>query len=310
MRFGAAAAMKERSRNILVGLTTLVGLIGLAALMLTFGSFTMPWDRGYPVVVELPDAGGLSEGSRVTLSGIPVGSIQNVSHGQTAAEVSIVARIDQDYDIPQGVIAEVRQVVVGSGSTLALTLPEALEPGPPLARDGTAVIQGEIVSPGDMVVKALDNILRGPSEDFHAFVESVAPLAGSVNDILADDQVQSDLRNTLGNVRKISETLETTAAKLDQAADSIPGLLDSTEKSIQDLAGDYRGVAQTLTGTLARVDAVAKQIEQGEGSAGRLLNDPELYENLNDAAQELEAALEDARTLIRQLRAEGVRVDL
>jgi phospholipid/cholesterol/gamma-HCH transport system substrate-binding protein len=44
-----------------------------------------------------------------------------------------------------------------------------------------------------------------------------------------------------------------------------------------------------------RFERVAAQLSEGEGSASRLLNDKQLYENLNQAATELRTLLADIR---------------
>jgi phospholipid/cholesterol/gamma-HCH transport system substrate-binding protein len=44
-----------------------------------------------------------------------------------------------------------------------------------------------------------------------------------------------------------------------------------------------------------RFEKVAAQLSEGEGSASKLLNDKQLYENLNQAATELRSLLADIR---------------
>ncbi|MEM6749803.1 MAG: MlaD family protein [Planctomycetota bacterium] len=302
--------MSERARNALVGLTTVVALLGFAGMMLAFGSFSNPWGKSYDLTVRLDDAGGLREGSRVTLGGIPIGNVTHVAYGDGPRDIRVTAQVEGDTPIPQGVTAEVRQAVVGGGSTLALMLPADVAPGPALATDGTAQVNGVVISPGDAVVAALDKILREPAQDFHTFVESFAPLADSVTGVLGDEQVQADLRDTLANAGEVIAKLTTTADKLGALADEAPELLETTRVSVRDLAADYRKVAEDLSAVLQRADAVATKIDEGQGAAGRFLNDPALYDNLADAAERLQSAIDEARALIRQLREEGLQVEL
>ena len=50
-----------------------------------------------------------------------------------------------------------------------------------------------------------------------------------------------------------------------------------------------------IDGVSARLDALMTKVEKGEGTAGRVLQDPALYENFNAAAKELRALIGDVR---------------
>jgi phospholipid/cholesterol/gamma-HCH transport system substrate-binding protein len=45
----------------------------------------------------------------------------------------------------------------------------------------------------------------------------------------------------------------------------------------------------------ARIDKLAADLEQGKGAAGQLLQDKQLYENMNGAASELRGLIGDIR---------------
>jgi hypothetical protein len=55
--------------------------------------------RGYPLVVQLADAGGLQQGDRVRVAGVPVGTVRHVSlrDGAVVAEISV----DRDLSLPR-----------------------------------------------------------------------------------------------------------------------------------------------------------------------------------------------------------------
>ncbi len=70
--------MEDRSRNIVVGITALAGLVGLAFLLMLFGRLPAFLESGYELRVELPSAGGLKQGSVARFSGIDVGRVVSV----------------------------------------------------------------------------------------------------------------------------------------------------------------------------------------------------------------------------------------
>ena len=58
-----------------------------------------------------------------------------------------------------------------------------------------------------------------------------------------------------------------------------------------------------MNSAASRFDALMQRLEKGEGTAGRLASDPELYNNLNLAAKEMRALMEAIRKDPRQVPA-------
>ena len=54
------------------------------------------------------------------------------------------------------------------------------------------------------------------------------------------------------------------------------------------------------------MQSIANKIDKGDGTAGKLVNDPKLYEGLSDSAAELHLTIKDLRRLIQQWEQEGV----
>jgi phospholipid/cholesterol/gamma-HCH transport system substrate-binding protein len=50
-----------------------------------------------------------------------------------------------------------------------------------------------------------------------------------------------------------------------------------------------------MNSAASRFDALMQRLEKGEGTAGKLAQDPELYHNLNAAAREMRVLMEEIR---------------
>ena len=68
--------------------------------------------------------------------------------------------------------------------------------------------------------------------------------------------------------------------------------------------------AEKLSELMASAHRTALKIEGGEGSAGMLVNDPRLYNNLMDAASQLEKLLGEFRELVEGWKAGGLQLDI
>jgi phospholipid/cholesterol/gamma-HCH transport system substrate-binding protein len=111
-------------------------------------------------------------------------------------------------------------------------------------------------------------------------------LAGISTAINAGNQ---DITQTLSNLAAISSQLK--AARLDSSAIKASVAIDSVTASLSDLRVTLGGAQSAI----AKVDTLAQHLVNGEGSAGKLLTDEELYDNLVRTSRHLQLLLQDLR---------------
>ena len=97
-----------------------------------------------------------------------------------------------------------------------------------------------------------------------------------------------DVQQILGNARVASENLQALSAQLSGAASGVPGLVARTDsvvgalgQAVTDLRPGIAAFAPTVTearSALTNFNALLTQLQTQEGSLGRLLSDPALYE--------------------------------
>ncbi len=113
------------------------------------------------------------------------------------------------------------------------------------------------------------------------------------------DQTQ-ELTNAWTNAAK---KVETTVGDIGGRADEISAEFKDLSAKAQDVLGRAQAAADGLALNLEKVN-------KGDGTVGRLMNDPALYENLNEAADRLDTVLQEAQQLIGKYKAEGIRLKL
>lgn len=132
---------------------------------------------------------------------------------------------------------------------------------------------------------------------------------------LNDQGLRDRVRESVDNANKIL----TDAQGLIQTWKDTGAAVDATAKQVTEQAAklDQRAgeLTQAAKATLARLQSAADgltatldQVNQGQGTLGQLVTNPDLYRNLDDAARRLDATLEEARQLIEKFKAEGVRL--
>ena len=86
---------------------------------------------------------------------------------------------------------------------------------------------------------------------------------------------------------------------------SVQGRLDlSKYQGLQPLYTEYN------VGHYARNFHLSSKIDQNQGTAGKFVNDPRLYEAMVDTAREMRATVSDLRRLVQQWEQEGVQLKL
>ena len=68
--------------------------------------------------------------------------------------------------------------------------------------------------------------------------------------------------------------------------------------------------ADKLGDLLTTLDKVAAKVSEGEGTAGKLLNDPQLYNDLVESARQLARTLEELQATVKAWREDGLRLKL
>jgi phospholipid/cholesterol/gamma-HCH transport system substrate-binding protein len=127
----------------------------------------------------------------------------------------------------------------------------------------------------------------------------------SIEKLVGDKQIGRDLRATLKNAREasneLSDEIKQVSGQFNQVSDKIVQSTDALQKR-------YVALADDLAGATGSMQKLMQKAQQGEGTVGKLLNDPSLYQNLNDAAKRINKAVDEMKLLILKWKAEGVPV--
>ena len=333
--------MNDRYRDAVIGLAAILAAAATISMLLAFGSLRDFARSAVDLEIRLNRAGGLRYGSQLTLDGVPIGTVDEVTlEIDRALPVRLVCRIDEWVRIPVDHLVKVESALIGGGTRLAILSldPEAerLTFGPGEA----PVLTGEFQSLDETLAGSLD-LRMGPIAE--SFAE-VGALAGTYRELGEQIRTLVDTGGSDGaglgtTIDRVNRTLEQ-ADKAFAAAGSWLGdaqlRADATQAVFKanlfiERATDAAIAASRLASTLddespalvARISATAASVDDtlvevralttraagGGGTLGRLLNDPALYEDLDDAARRLADTLETLEILIEAVKAQGVKVE-
>jgi ABC-type transporter Mla subunit MlaD len=164
----------------------------------------------------------------------------------------------------------------------------------------------------------------------------------NANDIMGDESSKENVKKTLANLAKASEqakeTLEefeklaaagtTTLGKADtKIGEAVTAVADtskeireftaagtSTLKSINErsekLIDALIETSEQLSGAMAELRLVLEKVNNGQGSAARLLNEGSFYENLLENTEQLKLLLEEMKSFVAEWKNKKIEVKL
>ena len=286
------------SDELKVGITVVV-----AALIFIFGVryfADLPIFGGrYALATAFDEAGGLVAGNDVRINGVKVGTVDDVRLNIERRQVAVGMSLDGDVAIPEGSYAE----VVGISALGTIYVEITLGDGPPLPAGATipgrgSDLLGQLTDRAPELLGGVDTLIGGAGATF----SEVRRLLGNP---------ESDLRQTLAALRSSARTLERILrTEQDQISSVLAGFDtlstdlaaftrasgDSLSQAVQHLSSTLNQLDRSLTQletTTASLDELLAKINEGEGTLGRLVNDPSLYVKLDSAATNINHILEN-----------------
>lgn len=323
----------QKRRDVIVGIFVIVGLGALGWMILKFGDMpaAVTRMRSFQIRVQFPTAPGVQKDTPVRFCGYQIGSVTEVmapeirvdrltkqQYHQTLCVLSINKRY---VDIPSCV--EVKLMTRGLGSSylelkvdprkLPAPLLDPNDPGSYALKNGM-LLQGSTGMTSEFFPEESQEKLSNLVEDMRTFI-------GNANDILGDPKNKENLKATLANITTISSNVP---AAIDQAVE----MMKSAEKTLEEFRQLAMAGSQTLKSTDAKADKLIasaintsdemgkvfsqlrqamEKVNNGNGTAGRLINDGRFYEQLLEDTTQLNVLLKDLKELLDKINEKGLR---
>lgn len=266
--------MKKRD-EVLVGIIVTIGLIVAIAgtVWLSQGGL----ERGYPLYAKFPWGEGLKRGQPVLLSGVNAGYVDKVEFIPSGGVVATL-RMTGGYRVPEGSRASVIPAGFFGDKAVAVT-PAA--PNPVTHAEGDTLPVGPGPPGVDRLAARADSIAG-----------SVQAITSELERELVRGRGVAELRATLAGTNRLvsqlsaivatqSRQLDATMASLRRAAAAVdPAKVDSTLGNMQAASANAVRLSAELGRTSEQLSNMLAKLESGEGTAGKLLTDPALYDDV------------------------------
>jgi phospholipid/cholesterol/gamma-HCH transport system substrate-binding protein len=120
---------------------------------------------------------------------------------------------------------------------------------------------------------------------------------------LNDEQLRTNVREAVSKAHELIDQATT-------AVDHYTKLAVSLQTDADELTKNLMRVTDQMAATLEDVRTLARKANAGEGTIGQMLNNPDLYNSLTEAAMRLERTLVEVQLFIQKVKAEGLPMKL
>ncbi|MCH5326022.1 MAG: MCE family protein [Duncaniella sp.] len=289
------------SREIKIGLAVLVALVALV--------FGINYLKGVNIFkaanyyyASYTNVSGLAQSAPVTLNGFKVGLVRDIAYEyDNPGHVKVELSLDRKLAIPEGTEAVIVSDMLGT-ATVELRMGESATMLPVgslikgVEGSGLMDMVGSELMPTimtiaphiDSLVVALTAVAGDPAliSAIHRLDAVMANLETATTQLNRAMQplpaITANANTTLANVSEITADLSQVSKALAAVSDDLKNMpLDSTMRNINQIT--------------ANLDRASAQLNSANSSLGLLLNDPGLYNNVNNAAAHIDSILIDLK---------------
>jgi phospholipid/cholesterol/gamma-HCH transport system substrate-binding protein len=266
--------MKTSLSRARVGAMIFIGVLTFVIGIFLVGEKSQLFSRTFKIHVNFTAAEGVKPGSFVVLSGYNIGTVTDIELSQNADSVRLTLSISEDVRrfIKADSKAEIKQeglvgnklinLLIGSPDLDAIQNNGYIQGVPPFA----------LTSLADNVTAITDStrLLTG---ELHRLVRGINRGEGTIGMLLHDDAFYTSLLSMSTNA---DQALVLTTQRLDRISEMLLRITRSIDAVVQRADTSVQQV-NTVTGELT---TLTRNINEGRGTVGALLNDRRMYDSL------------------------------
>lgn len=289
---------QKRSIEIRVGIFVIVCFGLMAALIWKLGKYEPLTRHTYEINVVFSNVGGIVKDANVLYGGIGVGKVRDITLDQqgllkvnVALAIFDTVKIRQDAKfiinqsgllgdryidiVPQGATAEFLAPGTTVEGSTSVDLSEAIHGVVDVLHQAAGTIERV-----DKAIQRIDEtVLSRPSlehvdsslANIDVATSNAVSLTLSVRSVVEDNRGRVD--NTLTKFSDAADNLNESSKKVDQVVNNINQVVTANQE-------DIRTATKQLAESTERLNDILARLEKGEGTAGKLLVDPTLHDEI------------------------------
>lgn len=282
------------SNEAKVGITVFLAVV-VAIIGFRFMRDIPVFSTSMRLVTTFEKADGISSGSQVYIKGVRIGSVSSVRL-TSENNVRVGMTIDTEVNIPRGSTAVLTSLGIVEGKSIVIELGESaeyLESGDEIPGEYAQTIMETLGASGEQLGDDVSNSINELNEflrQLNATVDDEArvKLNETLNNLVeSSNRVATLLEEKQDEINTAIESGSRVISQLDTLTTNNRPKIDSLITSIEQNVSELSAVQQELETATASLNEILNKINQGDGTMGKLINDPSVYDNLDSLTIEL-----------------------
>lgn len=241
---------------------------------------------------------GVQGASPVMMRGVKVGTVSEILFDPArSSQVVLRLTVRRQYPIPSDSEAKIVSSSLMGSKAIEIVLGESsvrLEKGDTIrsgySRDmmDTALTEldffkekiSRLTEELSRTLTGISTLVESNSSNIGELTAHLNSIAGNLDEVLSAEK--SGLRSAVAGISEFSQTLGRNAGRVDTLMGNLTRFSDNLAEA-------------DLKAAVGRLNDILDRIDSGEGTVGKLMNDAVLYENLQQASENLSVLLADLK---------------
>ena len=283
-----------------------VGFLAILGIMMSVFSYNYLkginlFEKNRTFIVKYEKVDGLSVSNPVTMNGFKIGKVQKINfNSKDTRELLVDIVIDNDVVFPKTSMAELYETGLIGGKAIAII--------PDYKNDSTIAINGDflkgVIKPG--LTELVNQILPQVQLQIEAVMKNAEIVLQNIN-TLFDAETKNELKSSIEDFSNLTKSLSETSNKISilisKNSQNLTNSIENFEsasnniKSITDSlnSDDINSITINLNSLINNLNSITTSLKNSEGTAGKLISDESIYNNLENATNQLNQLIEDIK---------------
>lgn len=300
---------------------TKIGALTLVSVVLLFLGFNFlkgknVFQSGFYLYANYTDTKGLQPSNPVVINGYQVGTVYSmVADDKNLGTIKVELKLNDEYNIPKNSIATIDASPLGTARVLIN-----------LGTSTQFLHSKDTIQAGNKagLLAALTDKLGPTADNLASVLAHMDTLVINVNTVLSADN-KGSIASILNNLNKTTSEFSATATSLKTMLDAQSGSITKTMNNMESVTGNLAKNNEKINHMISNLDATTSQLSAADikgivekmntsatqlnlamtdlnhklnstsGTAGALLNDKALYNNINATVRSMNTLLDDLR---------------
>jgi len=283
-----------------------VGFLAVLGIMMSVFSYNYLkginlFEKNRKFTVKYEKVDGLSVSNPVTMNGFKIGKVQKINfNSKNTRELLVDIVIENNVIFPKTSLAELYETGLIGGKAIAII--------PDYKNDSTIAIDGDylkgVIKPG--LTELVNQILPQVQLQIEAVMKNAEIVLQNIN-TLFDDETKKELKSSIEDFSNLTNSLSETSDEISKLiannSENLTNSLSDFKSATSNIkiitdnlkSNDIKSITTNLNSLVNNLNSITTSLKNSEGTAGKLINDKSIYDNLENTTNQLNRLIEDIK---------------